>query len=267
MGWTTQNGSEQAQGSVGKGQGPVFRGIFPVTDAPDALNEIQLSMFDTVWHADRFQGFPPQYMAVYSVTDPYGGEVKKMRRFVHASVVWISRAKCPNRILLVKGLFMGIKNQKDFFSGVMFMGTGVAFAWGASHYRVGDAAQMGPGYFPVLLGVLLTLLGTIITFKALVVEAEDRGRMGAWAWRPLFFIIAANLVFGLMLAGWPSLHLPALGLVPAIFALTFIASLAGNEFRLKEVTLLASVLAAMSYLTFIVLLKLPMPVWPVFTAG
>lgn len=60
----------------------------------------------------------------------------------------------------------------------MFMGTGVAFAWGAGNYRVGDASQMGPGYFPLLLGVLLTLLGTIITFKSLVVETEDRGRMG-----------------------------------------------------------------------------------------
>ncbi len=191
-----------------------------------------------------------------------------MRWFARASVAWISRAKCPNRIFAGKGLlYMGIKNQKDFFSGVMFMGTGVAFAWGAGNYRVGDASQMGPGYFPLLLGVLLTLLGTIITFKSLVVETEDRGRMGGWAWRPLFFIITANLVFGLMLQGWSSLHLPVLGLMPAIFAMTFIASLAGHEFRLKEVALLASVLAATSYLTFIVLLKLPLAVWPVFAAG
>lgn len=43
---------------------------------------------------------------------------------------------------------MKIKSQKDFFSGLMFMGVGVAFAVGASNYNIGTGARMGPGYFP-----------------------------------------------------------------------------------------------------------------------
>lgn len=39
---------------------------------------------------------------------------------------------------------MNIKSQKDFFSGLMFMGVGTAFAWGATTYNVGNAARMGP---------------------------------------------------------------------------------------------------------------------------
>ena len=54
---------------------------------------------------------------------------------------------------------MNIKSQKDFFSGLMFMGVGVAFAWGASSYTIGNGARMGPGYFPLALGVLLAILG------------------------------------------------------------------------------------------------------------
>ena len=162
---------------------------------------------------------------------------------------------------------MNIKSQKDFFSGLMFMGAGLAFAWGATTYSVGSAARMGPGYFPLVLGVLLAVLGGVITFKALVVETEDGERMGTWAWKPLFFIIAANLVFGLMLGGLPSVNIPAMGLIAAIYALTFIASLAGEEFKLKEVVTLATVLAIMSYLAFIVLLKLQFPVWPAFITG
>ena len=46
---------------------------------------------------------------------------------------------------------MKIKSQKDFFAGLMFMGVGVAFAWGATTYNVGNGARMGPGYFPLLL--------------------------------------------------------------------------------------------------------------------
>jgi hypothetical protein len=162
---------------------------------------------------------------------------------------------------------MNIKSQKDFFSGLMFMAVGVAFAWGATSYTVGNGARMGPGYFPLMLGILLAILGGIITFKAMVVETEDGEKLGTWAWKPLFFIIAANLVFGVMLGGLPSIGLPAMGMVAGIYALTFIASLAGEEFKFKEVVILATVLSIMSYAAFILLLKLQFPVWPTFITG
>ncbi len=159
---------------------------------------------------------------------------------------------------------MNVKSQKDFFSGLMFMGAGIAFAWGALDYRIGDAANMGTGYFPLVLGVLLALLGAVITFKALVVETVDGDRIGKFAWKPLFFIITANLVFGAMIGGLPSVGLPPIGLIAGIYALTFIASLAGDEFNVKEVIVLGTVLAVISYLAFILLLKLQFPVWPAF---
>ena len=159
---------------------------------------------------------------------------------------------------------MKLKSQKDFFSGLMFMVVGIAFAWGASTYQVGTGARMGPGYFPLVLGVLLCILGAAITFSALVVETQDGDKVGAFAWKPLFFIILANLVFGSMIGGLPSVGLQPLGLVCGIYALTFIASLAGDEFKFKEVIVLATVLAVFSYLAFIVLLKLQFPVWPAF---
>ena len=76
---------------------------------------------------------------------------------------------------------MNIKSQKDFFSGLMFMGIGVAFAWGATTYNVGSGARMGPGYFPLMLGILMTILGALITFKALVVETTGGDKIGKWA--------------------------------------------------------------------------------------
>ena len=159
---------------------------------------------------------------------------------------------------------MNIKSQKDFFSGLMFMAVGVAFAWGASGYSIGNGARMGPGYFPLVLGVLLAVLGLVITFNALVVPTADGDKIGRIAWKPLFFIIAANLVFGAALGGLPSIGLPPMGLIVGIFALTFIASNAGDEFKFKEVTVLAIILAIMSYAAFILLLKLQFPVWPAF---
>ena len=162
---------------------------------------------------------------------------------------------------------MKIKSQKDFFSGLMFMGVGVAFAWGATTYNVGTGARMGPGYFPLLLGILLALIGAIITFKATTVETQDGDRIGKWAWKPLFFILAANFTFGILLGGLPSGGIPPMGLIVGIYALTFIASLAGQEFHAKSVFLLATVLAIGSYVAFVWALKLQFPVWPSFISG
>ena len=162
---------------------------------------------------------------------------------------------------------MQIKSQKDFFSGLMFTVVGASFAYGATSYSIGTGGRMGPGYFPLLLGVILAILGSAIMFKALVVETQDGEKIGKWAWKPLFFIIAANVLFGVLLGGLPSLGLPAMGLIAAIFGVTLVASLAGDTFKLKEVLILSVVLSIGSYLAFIMLLKLQFPVWPTFIVG
>ena len=159
---------------------------------------------------------------------------------------------------------MRIKSQKDFLAGLMFTIVGIGFAIGASNYTIGEGARMGPGYFPLMLGILLAVLGLIITFQALVVETVDGEKVGAIAWKPLVFIIGSNIVFGICLGGLPKLGIPSLGLIVGIYALTFIASLAGEEHKTKEVLVLATVLAIVSYLAFIVLLNLQFPVWPSF---
>ena len=162
---------------------------------------------------------------------------------------------------------MKIKSQKDFFSGLMFMVVGIAFAWGATTYNIGEGARMGPGYFPLMLGVLLAAMGAFILFESLVVETEDGEPIGKWAWKPLGFIIAANLLFGILIGGLPSIGLPAMGLLAAIVGLTFVSALAGDEFNLKEVAVLAVILCIGSYLAFIMLLKLQFPVWPTFISS
>lgn len=160
-----------------------------------------------------------------------------------------------------------IKSQKDFYSGLMFAIIGGGFAWGATSYSVGTGARMGPGYFPLLLGILLAILGAFTVFYSLVEHTEDGDKIGKFVWRPIVYILGSNVAFGILLAGLPSLGVPAMGLIVAIFALVIIASKAGDDFNTKEVLILATVLSVGSYLAFIVLLKLQMPVWPTFITG
>jgi Tripartite tricarboxylate transporter TctB family len=161
---------------------------------------------------------------------------------------------------------VNIKSQKDFFSGLMFLIIGGGFAIGAYSYGMGDGARMGPGYFPRMLGVILAIIGSVIIFKALTVATPTGDKVGAWAWKPMACILGANLIFGILLGGLPSIKLPSMGMIVGIYALTVTASLASNTFKIKEVLILATFLAALSYAAFVLLLKLQFPVWPAFIA-
>lgn len=162
---------------------------------------------------------------------------------------------------------MVIASQKDFVSGLMFMTVGGAFAWGATNYEIGSAARMGPGYFPFLLGLILLGLGTLVTLNAIRKGMPGGDKIGAIAWRPLVFILGANLVFGALLAGVPALGLPAFGLIVAIYAQVILAGYARKGAKIKESLILATVLAVGSYIAFVKMLNLQFPVWPWFLSN
>lgn len=162
---------------------------------------------------------------------------------------------------------MHIRSQKDYVAGLLFSVLGIAFAKGATEYEIGTAGQMGAGYFPLLLGSLLTLLGVAITLNAFDWKhalRADGDPIGKIAWRPLAAIIAANLVFGILLIGLPALHIPSMGLLVAIVALVIIARLGGEHIHWYETLWLALILTVGCYLVFIKALNLQMPVLPWF---
>jgi len=152
-----------------------------------------------------------------------------------------------------------IKSEKDFWSGLMFIAVGVAFAWGATTYSFGSSARPGPGYFPFGLGVLMAILGGMVLFKALTFEVEGGDKVGAFAWRPLLIIMFSVAGFGLLL--------PKLGMIITLPLLVFVSAMAGDEFHWKEAGINAAVLTVSSWFIFIYGLKLTIPLWPSFIAG
>lgn len=151
---------------------------------------------------------------------------------------------------------MKIKSEKDFWSGMMFLVTGLGFAWGATEYSFGSSARPGPGYFPLGLGLILAGLGGIILFKALTIETEDGDPIGGIAWKPLSVIVGSMVLAGLLL--------PRLGLFITLPLLVIMAAMAGDEFRWKEAVINAVVLTVFSWAVFIWGLALIIPLWPSF---
>jgi putative tricarboxylic transport membrane protein len=147
-----------------------------------------------------------------------------------------------------------IRNPKDFWAGVLFIGLGIAAIAVGSKYNLGTAARMGPGYFPRILGLLLLLLGTIIAVRGLRTDGE---RVPSWKWRPTLVVLLSVVGFGLIMA--------KVGMAISTVLLIVAASAASHEFRPKEALVAGVLLAALSVGVFIVGLHVQLPIWPEFS--
>ncbi len=146
---------------------------------------------------------------------------------------------------------MRIRAPKDFWSGVMFCAFAAVAILAARGYSLGSAGKMGPGYFPLLLGGLLGVLGVILIGRSLVLDGEPVPRFHLV---PLALIAVAVALFGLMIE-------PA-GLVISLAVLTVLSAWAGPQFRLTETVALAAALIVFSIGVFVYALGLSINVWP-----
>jgi uncharacterized membrane protein len=136
----------------------------------------------------------------------------------------------------------------DVWAGGMFAVTGAAAMWGARGYPFGSTLNMGPGYFPTVLGGLLVAFGLVILVRGL--RRSEKIQAG-WSIRALVVLPLSVVAFGILMA--------RAGFVPAMIALVFLSAAAGRQFRLKEVSLLAVFLTLLTAAAFVWGLGLPYP--------
>ncbi|HET7635627.1 MAG TPA: tripartite tricarboxylate transporter TctB family protein [Burkholderiales bacterium] len=144
-----------------------------------------------------------------------------------------------------------IKGPKDFWSGLIFAGFGVAFVAVARNYPLGSALRMGPAYFPTLVGGLLAILGVVLIARSAFTAGEAVSHIGL---RALVLVLGALVLFGYLL--------DYTGLVPAIVALVFVSSAGGHEFKWWEVSILSVALVILAVGIFYYGLGMPLDLGP-----
>ena len=149
-----------------------------------------------------------------------------------------------------------VAQSKDFWTGVVFLTSGLASAGFARSYAMGTTMRMGPGYFPSVLGGLLALIGLALIVRALFQAGVPMGRL---AWSKLALVIASNILFALLLR--------RLGLAGALILLVVVSAYASKRFRWPVATGLAVGLAVGSSILFVRLLGLPIPIFGPWLGG
>src|SRR4051794_1510715 len=97
-------------------------------------------------------------------------------------------ARIRSHLHFVSGGEMQIRNGKDFWAGLMFVGFGAAFVIIARDYPMGEALRMGPAYFPTMLGGLLVLLGMATFVRSFFSRIQHGWKL--FEFRPAHFIAA-----------------------------------------------------------------------------
>ncbi len=141
---------------------------------------------------------------------------------------------------------MTLRNNKDFWAGLVFAGTGAGAMFIARTYPFGTTLRMGPGYFPRVLGGILIAFGLYVMLRGLRKMEEIKGN---WSIRALIVLPLSMVLFGVVME--------LAGFIPALVVLIFVSSASGREFKFKEVLLLTILLTVMSVAMFIWGLGLP----------
>jgi len=141
-----------------------------------------------------------------------------------------------------------LSKNKDFWAGMMLLGIGVAAMFISRDYRFGSALRMGPGFFPTILGGILTAFGICIMAVGLRSGEKIQGSLSL---RALVMLPLSLILFGILMQ--------LAGFIPALVALVFVSAASGREFRLMEVLLLTVLLTVASVALFIWGLGLPYP--------
>ncbi|OYD73687.1 UNVERIFIED_ORG: tripartite tricarboxylate transporter TctB family protein [Burkholderia sp. CF145] len=143
------------------------------------------------------------------------------------------------------------RQGKDFYGGTLVFLIGAGATYKAIGYQVGSLTHMGPGYFPAAVGVLLAVMGMLIAFAPRGQINFEENVQRSPEWRGWSCIVLANVAF--VVVGRYG------GLIPATFAIVFIAAMGDRQNSVLGALLLATLMVLVSAGVFWGALQLQFP--------
>jgi putative tricarboxylic transport membrane protein len=152
-------------------------------------------------------------------------------------------------------LFGTLIKKRDFYAGGLMTLLGAAVTLDSLTYTLGTLTHMGPGMFPLMLGITLTFVGMLILGTAIVTPLGNDERI--LPEKPEWF------AWGCILAGPVAFIILGeyFGLVPATFACVFIPALGDRTATLKGSLILSTGVTVFGVALFVYLLKIPFPMF------
>lgn len=145
---------------------------------------------------------------------------------------------------------MPARDYENIIGGLLMAGIGLATIWLAQDYRTGTLVRMGPGFFPLMLGWLLTGLGVAIFVPAL----RRTGKTPTGNLRSFAVILLSVVVF--------AVTVERLGLIASSFIAALLASFAEYKSSLVGRLMLAASVTVITAIVFSFGLGMTIPLFP-----
>jgi hypothetical protein len=146
--------------------------------------------------------------------------------------------------------------RTNSWAGLLCVAIALLTLWEAKRYTIGSLGEMGPGYYPAILGGLLAVVGLLIALTGGDAAAEDplHAMPVGVEWRGRLCIIAGVALF--------ILFAEHLGMVAATFSCVFVAAMGDRQARVAGSAVLAGGVTLFGTLLFRGLLGVSLPLWP-----
>lgn len=145
-----------------------------------------------------------------------------------------------------------IRNSQDFASGVLFHALGALAIYLSRDYEMGNALQMGPGYFPTWLGGIMMGFGVVIGGLSFKLEGTDSESLAphTWAMRPWLVLTATLILFAMLMEA-------EVGFVPSLIVLIIGCAAAHKDIHWRETLILSILVTAGAVAIFSYGLEMP----------
>lgn len=144
-------------------------------------------------------------------------------------------------------------NKHEFYAGGLMMLIGLGTLFGSLEYKVGTLSRMGPGYFPMLLGIILIIISAAIIASPTHESEKAADDEGKILYRPWVCVVLGMVLFAVL--GKYG------GLVIATFAVVTVSALGDDANSLKTAALLGAIITIFAVGVFHYGLRMQIPLF------
>lgn len=140
------------------------------------------------------------------------------------------------------------KFSAEGLTGVVFLVLGMGvFFYTYNEVEIGSLQEMGPGFFPAIMSIIVAILGGCVTIGSIIKQSQLIEKYNFKA----MILVSIGLIFFALL-------IEKLGLLFAILGLVVVSSFADSKLTIKQKILLFLGLFLIAFLVFNVLLGMPL---------
>ncbi len=142
--------------------------------------------------------------------------------------------------------------HRDLIGGLFWLAVGILLSFLSTQYTVGNIVEPGPGFLPLILGILLIFLALVLLIGARMSSSEGKvASSGGGGWKRVSYAVLVLIV--------TAFFFEKVGYLITFFLLMLLLMIGAGGQSWKRIFVTALCSAVGVYVVFVLLLEQPLP--------